>query len=220
MKLQCDPGEYHPHTRAALPAGLPAARVRAGGVPAAAPVHGGPVRHLYGPLFGLILLTGLGGVLGIRIRRRPVRLARLAGTRRAGSALPWATAVVLLVFPIAVADFDYRYLLPVLPFACLAAGMAFAPPTSPAPRTVPAAPEPAMDQQDDDLASQVPGQAGGADFADSCRGNPCHARHNGANLCKGDAKCAELIVGGRDQGRAGCERNDEWGARPLCQCFS
>jgi hypothetical protein len=68
------------------------------------------VFYTYGPLFGLILLTGLGGVV-----------------RRRGSMLPWATAVVLLVFPIAVADFDYRYLLPVLPFACLAAGLAFAP---------------------------------------------------------------------------------------------
>jgi hypothetical protein len=50
------------------------------------------------------------------------------------------TAVVLLVFPIAIADFDYRYLLPVLPFAGLAAALAFAPtatleecPTSPEP---------------------------------------------------------------------------------------
>ncbi|HEV2254460.1 MAG TPA: phospholipid carrier-dependent glycosyltransferase [Streptosporangiaceae bacterium] len=76
----------------------------------------------YGPLFGLILLTGLGGV--VRIRRKP---ARLAWCRRRGSMLPWITAVVLLVFPIATADFDYRYLLPPLPFACLAAALAFAP---------------------------------------------------------------------------------------------
>ena len=63
----------------------------------------------------------------VRIRRRPLRLIRLTGARRPGSMLPWVTAVVLLVFPIAVTDFDYRYLLPVLPFACLAAGLAFAP---------------------------------------------------------------------------------------------
>jgi hypothetical protein len=81
--------------------------------------------YTYGPLFGLILLTGLGGVVRIR--------------RRAGSMLPWVTAVVLLVFPIAVADFDYRYLLPVLPFACLAAGLAFAP-ARPAPSSDPIAP--------------------------------------------------------------------------------
>jgi hypothetical protein len=40
--------------------------------------------------------------------------------------MPWVTGMVLLVFPIAAADFDYRYLLPVLPFACLAACLAFA----------------------------------------------------------------------------------------------
>ena len=89
------------------------------------------VFYVYGPLFGLILVVGLGGV--VRIQRRPPRLVRLAGSRRAGSMLPWITAVVLLVFPIAVADFDYRYLLPVLPFACLAAGLAFAPARSAGP---------------------------------------------------------------------------------------
>jgi hypothetical protein len=84
------------------------------------------VFYTYGPVFGLIMLTGLGGVL--RIRRSPGRIPRLAWSPRVGSTLPWVTAVVLLVFPIAVTDFDYRYLLPVLPFACLAAGLAFAPP--------------------------------------------------------------------------------------------
>ena len=68
---------------------------------------------------------GLGGI--VRITGFRERRPRLAWSRRAGSMLPWVIGVVLLVGPIAVADFDYRYLLPVLPFACLAAGLAFAP---------------------------------------------------------------------------------------------
>ena len=71
----------------------------------------------------------------------------------AGSMLPWTTAVVLLVTPIAVADFDYRYLLPVLPFAGLAAGLAFAPA-----RTRPA-PAPVVERADD-LPTEVPGPVG------------------------------------------------------------
>ena len=107
--------------------------------------------YTYGPLFGLILLTGLGGVL--RFRRSASGLPKLVWSRRAGSMLPWVTGVVLLVFPIAIADFDYRYLLPVLPFACLAAGLAFAP------ARVPPQPAPVIEQRDD-LPTQVPGPVG------------------------------------------------------------
>jgi hypothetical protein len=116
--------------------------------------------YTWGPLFGLILLTGLGGV--VRIEGLRQRRPRLAWSRRTGSMLPWVTGVVLLVAPIAVADFDYRYLLPVLPFACLAAGLAFAPARAP---KVPPAPQPAPPQRDDeqdDLTSQIPGSVSGA----------------------------------------------------------
>jgi hypothetical protein len=116
------------------------------------------ILYTYGPLFGLIMLVGLGGL--VRIEGLRERRPRLAWSRRAGSMLPWVTGVVLLVFPIATADFDYRYLLPVLPFAGLAAGLAFAPArTRPAPLApVPPSPESERDDEArDDVASQVPG---------------------------------------------------------------
>ena len=90
----------------------------------------------YGPLLALIFLTGLGGVIRVR---RPVKLRvrpfPLKWERRGTSMLPWVTAVALLITPIAVADFDYRYLLPALPFACAAAGLAFAPRRTSKPKT-------------------------------------------------------------------------------------
>jgi len=92
----------------------------------------------YGPLLALILLTGLGGVIRVR---RPVRATLrpfpLAWGPRGTSMLPWVTAIALLITPIAVADFDYRYLLPVIPFACAAAGLSFAPRRTSTPRTPP-----------------------------------------------------------------------------------
>src|SRR4029077_7946425 len=55
------------------------------------------VFYTYGPLFGLIMLTGLGGVLRLRLRRR--RLPRLSLSPPPGGALPSATAGGPAVFP-------------------------------------------------------------------------------------------------------------------------
>ena len=76
-------------------------------------------RHVYlpGTGYGLILLVGLGGLV-------------LAWRRLGGEALlPWTISLALIVIPAATAEFDYRYVLPAVPFACLAAVMAFSPGT-------------------------------------------------------------------------------------------
>jgi hypothetical protein len=107
----------------------------------------------WGPLLAVIFLVGLGGLISVTAsawRRgqglraalsfRTLRSVRLHWAPRGTSMLPWVTAVALLVVPIMVADFDYRYLIPVIPFACMAAGLGFAPRrVKPAPVT-PAAP--------------------------------------------------------------------------------
>jgi hypothetical protein len=68
---------------------------------------------LPGTLLGVILIVGLGGVV-------------LAWRRIGGpTLLPWAISVALLVIPAATAEFDYRYVLPAVPFACLAVAMTF-----------------------------------------------------------------------------------------------
>ena len=98
------------------------------------------VVYTWGPLLAVIFLVGLGGVISVTesARRRgqglrsaltfqALRSVRLHWAPRGTSMLPWFTAVALLVVPIAVADFDYRYLIPVIPFACMAAGLALAP---------------------------------------------------------------------------------------------
>ncbi|MDH2428056.1 hypothetical protein [Sphaerisporangium sp. TRM90804] len=70
--------------------------------------------HVPGPVTGALLAAGLAGVV-IQARRRRVL-----------ALLPWAGAAALIVVPPMTADFDHRYVLAALPFAALAAGLAFA----------------------------------------------------------------------------------------------
>ncbi|QKW39037.1 hypothetical protein HUT06_37600 [Actinomadura sp. NAK00032] len=67
-----------------------------------------------GPVLGGLMAIGLIGVL--------LRVRRFGGA----VLLPFGTGLALLVVPAATADFDYRYVLPAIPFAALAAGLAFA----------------------------------------------------------------------------------------------
>jgi hypothetical protein len=126
----------------------------------------------YGPLLAVIFLFGLGGLFSVSASRRrrdnqggrwlrPVqelRSVRLSTVRlhwapRGTSMLPWVTAAALLVAPIAVADFDYRYLIPVIPFACIAAGLAFAPRRTAAKQTAESATPPAVESTVPDSVS-------------------------------------------------------------------
>lgn len=69
--------------------------------------------RLPGTLLGVIVVAGLAGMVPM--------------WRRWGGAafLPWITATGLLLVPPATAEFDYRYVLPTVPLACLAAALAF-----------------------------------------------------------------------------------------------
>ncbi|MCW2944484.1 MAG: hypothetical protein JWR24_1201 [Actinoallomurus sp.] len=69
--------------------------------------------HLPGTMLGGILIVGLAGMIPL--------------WRRWGGAafLPWVTATGLLLVPPATAEFDYRYVLPTVPLACLAAAITF-----------------------------------------------------------------------------------------------
>ncbi|GLW05382.1 hypothetical protein Misp01_05120 [Microtetraspora sp. NBRC 13810] len=63
-----------------------------------------------------------------------VRWVRRRQAGRMSWTLPWLCSWVLVVMPPAVAEFDYRYVLPVVPLACLAAAVAAARERPPAER--------------------------------------------------------------------------------------
>ncbi|MQY07189.1 hypothetical protein [Actinomadura macrotermitis] len=107
--------------------------------------------YLPGPALGAFMAIGLAGVL--------LRARRFGGD----VLLPWSTALALLVVPAATADFDYRYVLPAIPFAMLAAGLTFA--FRPSRRATTPAPEAAkvsLLKAEPSPAEGAPASAGGA----------------------------------------------------------
>jgi hypothetical protein len=83
------------------------------------------VFRLPGTLLGVILLIGL-----FPVRRRTGRRARFWQSVTGAALLPWITSVGLLLAPAATAEFDYRYILPAVPLACIAAALTFARPSA------------------------------------------------------------------------------------------
>ncbi|WP_066941111.1 hypothetical protein [Microtetraspora fusca] len=77
--------------------------------------------YLRGPFLAVILLIGLGGLI----------------VRRWAVIPPLAAAAALLFVPPMIAAFDHRYIVPVVPLACLAAGLALGARRSAAPDVQP-----------------------------------------------------------------------------------
>jgi hypothetical protein len=104
---------------------------------------------LPGFLLGLIVLTGLAGIL-------------IPARRTSAAVLLWVSAVIIMVLPTAEHEYTYRYVIPAVPLVCMAAALVFreplvfrrpkkaavaagpaAPPGSPAPPgSAPAGPAP------------------------------------------------------------------------------
>ena len=70
------------------------------------------VVSLPGPVFGLVIAVGLAGIL-------------LPRRRLAASGMLLASAVVTILLPVAEHEYNYRYVLPAVPLACMAAALAF-----------------------------------------------------------------------------------------------
>ena len=67
---------------------------------------------LPGPVFGLVVLTGLVGII--------------IPSRRSWPAIfLWVSAIIIMVLPTAEHEYTYRYVIPAVPLVCMAAALAF-----------------------------------------------------------------------------------------------
>ena len=98
--------------------------------PVAYYIRGNPLTDVVEPFAGVmrvwqrwIWLPGsvYGGILAVGLAGMVLKWRRLGGP----ATVPWLISVALIVAPAMTAEFDYRYVLPAVPFACLAAAMAF-----------------------------------------------------------------------------------------------
>lgn len=80
--------------------------------------------YFSGVAFAIVLGWGLA-----RITRR-----WRDGRRGRPALVVWAAAAAIIVAPVALSEYDYRYALPAVPLACLAAALTFAPPRLPGQR--------------------------------------------------------------------------------------
>jgi hypothetical protein len=95
--------------------------------------------YLPGPLFGVIMLAGLAGIL-------------IPSRRSSAAILLWASAVIIMVVPTAEHEYTYRYVLPAVPLACMALALAFRKPIG----------RQAADRQRADGAAATAGDTGAA----------------------------------------------------------
>jgi len=98
--------------------------------PVAYYIHGNPLTDVVEPFAGgmrvwqrYVFLPGTvyGAILAVGLFGMVLNWRRVGGP----ATVPWLISVALIVAPAATAEFDYRYVLPAVPFACLAAAMAF-----------------------------------------------------------------------------------------------
>jgi hypothetical protein len=67
---------------------------------------------LPGPVFGLVVLTGLVGII-------------IPSRRSWPAILLWVSAIIIMVLPTAEHEYTYRYVIPAVPLVCIAAALAF-----------------------------------------------------------------------------------------------